>query len=82
MFFKRHISLKHVRAGSVYRRVHPDNIVETARVLSVGKDFFGIPHVRFRVCFERSDHRRRFLEDARVLALESFAQQYGEQAGL
>lgn len=82
MFFKRQTTLKDVKAGSVYRRVHPDNVIETAKVLSVAEDCLGIPHVHFRVCFERSDHRRKFLEDARVLALESFAQQYCGQAGL
>ncbi|MEE9140716.1 MAG: hypothetical protein V3U18_08075 [Alphaproteobacteria bacterium] len=74
MFFRRHTLLKDVKAGSVYRKVHRDNIVETARVVSVGEDCFGIPHVRFKLCYERPN--RMFLEDARVLALESFAQHY------
>jgi uncharacterized protein YutD len=44
----------------------------------VGDDCFGIPHVRFKVRFERPN--RKFLEDARVLALESFAQHYCQHA--
>lgn len=67
----------HVKAGSVYQRIHSGDIVETATVLSVGEDSFGIPHVRFQVCFERPN--RKFLEDARVLALESFAEHYCQQ---
>ncbi len=78
MFFKRHRVPDDVKAGSVFRRIHRDNMVETARVLSVAEDCFGIPHVRFRVCYERPN--RMFLEDARVLALESFARQYCGQA--
>ena len=74
MLKKRHSETGDVKVGSVYQRVHTGEIVETATVLSVGKDSFGIPHVRFNVCFERPN--RKFLEDARVLALESFAQYY------
>lgn len=71
---KRHAAVGDIKAGSVYQKVHSGNIVETATVVSVGEDSFGIPHVRFQVCFERPN--RKFLEDARVLALESFAEQY------
>lgn len=71
---KRHAAVGDIKAGSVYQRVHSGSIVETATVVSVGEDSFGIPHVRFQVCFERPN--RKFLEDARVLALESFADQY------
>ena len=79
MLFKRHDPAKDVKTGAIYRRVHHDNIVETAEVLSIGEDSLGIPHVRFRVCFERPP--RTFLEDARVLALESFTRQYGGPVG-
>ena len=74
MLFKRHTEVEDVQAGSVYCRVHRDSIVETARVVSVEQDGLGIPHVRFNIFFERPD--RKFLEDARVLALESFTAQY------
>jgi len=74
---KRHAGVGDVKAGSVYQRVHSGDIVETATVLSVGEDSFGIPHVRFQICIERPN--RKFLEDARVLALESFAEHYCRQ---
>ena len=80
MFFKKRQNTEtgDVKAGSVYQRPHDGGIVEIATVLSVGDDSYGIPHVRFKVCFERPN--RRFLEDARVLALESFAEQYCQHA--
>jgi hypothetical protein len=66
-----------VREGAVFRRVHPDQMVEKARVLSVAPGPMGIPHVRFAVSFERA--RFAFFEDGpRVLALSSFAEFYQE----
>jgi hypothetical protein len=75
---KRQAVAENVKAGSVYQKTHSGDIVEIATVLSVGEDCFGIPHVRFKVRFERPN--RKFLEDARVLALESFAQHYCQHA--
>lgn len=66
-----------VRTGAVYRRVRSDNTVETATVLAIGDDSFGIPHVRYQVCFGRADNKV-FEEDQRVLALSSFAEHYPE----
>ena len=73
---KRNTAAGDVKAGAVYRRTYRGNIVETAKVISIDEDSFGIPHLRFKVCFERPD--RKFLEDARVLALETFTRQYCE----
>ena len=75
---KRNLDASGVKAGAVYQKAHQGTIVETATVLSVGEDSFGIPHVRFHVRFERPN--RMFLEDARVLALESFTEHYCSQA--
>lgn len=77
-FFKRGRRLEYVRPGSTFRRVHNDAMVETARVLSVATDSYGIPHVRFQVSFTRPD-RNRFDGGARMLALKSFADQYRER---
>ena len=77
-FFKRGSNLEYVRAGSTFQRVHRDSMVETAQVLSVGTDSYGIPHVRFQVSFNRTD-RNRFDGGARMLALKSFADQYRER---
>jgi hypothetical protein len=64
-----------VREGAVFRRVHPDHMVEIARVLSVAPGPMGIPHVRFAVSFTRA--RFAFFEDGpRVLALTSFTESY------
>ena len=66
-----------VRVGAVFRRVHADQMVEKARVISVAPGPCGIPHVRFAVSFERS--RFAFFEDGpRVLALSSFTEFYAE----
>lgn len=77
-FFKRSSSLEDVRPGSTFRRIHSDRMVETAQVLSVGTDSYGIPHVRFQVSFRRPD-RDKFDGGARMLALKSFADLYKER---
>ncbi len=78
MFFKRGKKLEYVRAGSTFRRIHNDKMVETATVLSVATDSFGIPHVQFQVTFRRPNHNF-FDGGARMLALKSFAQHYTER---
>ncbi len=77
-FFKRGSPLEYVRPGSTFRKVHHDAMVETAQVLSVGTDAYGIPHVRFQVSFLRPN-LNRFDGGARMLALKSFADQYRER---
>lgn len=77
-FFKRGSKLEYVRPGSTFQRIHRDQMVETARVLSVGTDAYGIPHVRFQVSFRRPN-RNQFDGGARMLALKSFADQYRER---
>lgn len=78
MFFKRGAKLEYIRPGSTFRRVHSDRMEETAKVLSVGTDSFGIPHVHFHVSFRRPD-RNFFDGGARMLALRSFADRYTER---
>jgi hypothetical protein len=77
-FFKRGSRLEYVRPGSTFRRVQRDGLVETAQVLSVGTDSYGIPHVRFQVSFRRPN-RNQFDGGTRMLALKSFADQYRER---
>ncbi|MEE2997215.1 MAG: hypothetical protein VX700_08720 [Pseudomonadota bacterium] len=77
-FFKRGKKLEYLRAGSVFRRVQGDGLVETAEVLSVGTDSHGIPHVRFKVIFGRN-YRPQFDSGERMLALKTFAKQYTER---
>ena len=66
---------KQVRAGAIFCHVHPDNLVEKARVISVAPGPRDIPHVRFAVSFERS--RFHLFDDGpRLLSLSSFAEFY------
>lgn len=59
----------------MFRRIHDDHLVETARVLSVSEGPLGIPHVRFSVFFERG--RFPVFEDGpRILSLSSFTEFY------
>ena len=78
MFFKRDSGLEYVRPGSMFRRIHEDELVETAEVESVGTDAYGIPHVKFKVTFSRPN-RYAYEEGSRMLALRSFADRYRER---
>ncbi len=77
MFFRRGKGMEFIKAGSSFRRVHPDRSVETARVLSVASDSFGIPHVRYEVVFERA--QRTVVDGPRILALSTFTDTYRER---
>ena len=66
-----------IEAEATYRRFHGDNMVETAEVLSISDDAFGIPHVRYQVSFRRTN-RNDLDGDARMLSLSSFADRYTE----
>ncbi len=72
---RKDLDTESVRAGSVYRVACAGNLVETATVLAVDDDSFGIPHVRYLVCIGRSDNHV-FEKGPRVLALSCFAEHY------
>jgi hypothetical protein len=77
--FKRRGKSTEVKPGDCYSRPHGRGVVETATVLDVRSDPFGILHVRFQVRFERdaSEH----IETAqRMLALAAFRTAYCAQA--
>ncbi len=76
--FRRHPNLQAIQLGSIYRRVRAYNIVETATVLAIENDACGIPHVWFKVSIGNSD-RYLLRDESRVLALQSFAEQYSEK---
>jgi hypothetical protein len=78
MFFRRSNNLEEVQPGRTFRRVHEDDLVETAEVESVAADPYGIPHVKFKVIFSRPN-RFTYEEGTRMLALETFADRYREQ---
>jgi hypothetical protein len=64
-----------ISEGSVFRRTTPGKIVETASVLSIANDSVGIPHVRFRVHYERVDTA----DELRTLALAAFSELFNER---
>lgn len=76
--FGRGKRLEYVKAGTTFRRVHDDDLIETAEVESVGEDPYGIPHVKFKVIFSRTN-RFTYEEGTRMLALRTFADRYKEQ---
>ena len=72
---RKHPASELVREGSVYRIAREGNLMETATVLEIDDDSFGIPHVRYQVRIGRSDNCV-FEEGPRVLALSCFAEHY------
>jgi len=67
-----------VQTGATYSRRPSDATVETAKVLSIGKDEMGIDHVRFHVSIQRGGFA--FVDEVRILALQSFLERYKEVA--
>ena len=67
-----------VQPGVTFRVVHPNHLIETAEVLSIGADRYGIPHVHYQVRYQRSN-RSVFEESQRMLALISIADRYRER---
>ena len=76
--FRRHPNLQAIQLGSIYRRVLAYNTVEIATVLAIENDACGILHVWFKVSVGNSD-RCLLRDESRVLALQSFAEQYSEK---
>ena len=56
--FRRGKKLEYVRPGSTFQKIHAYKMIETARVLSVGTDAYGILHVRFQVSFSRPNRNQ------------------------
>ncbi|MEM6902235.1 MAG: hypothetical protein AAF556_03225 [Pseudomonadota bacterium] len=59
-----------IRIGCQYQRAIQAGLTETAEVMSVAPDAFGIPHVQFRYSLRR--HGRIEMTDRRTLAAEVF----------
>ena len=78
MFFKRGDQIEYIKMDSTFRCAHADRTIETAEVISVYADSFGIPHVRYSVSFKRP-YRERFQEGPRILALRSFFDHFSER---
>jgi hypothetical protein len=79
MFFKRGNGAEFVKAGTEFRRTRADKMVETATVLSIASDTFGIPHVKYELSVEKPLAGQTTSEGPRVLALGAFADTYCER---
>ncbi len=83
MIFKRFVSSdkqREIQEGALFQRTHAHNLIETARVLSVREDLFGIPHVKYEVKFDRSRENGHSFDGPRVLALSVFAENFNRCA--
>ncbi len=70
--------LVEVKVGEVFETIRDGNIVETARVVGIGPDSLGIPHVHFEVRIKKSN--LNCVEENRTLGLEPFTQRYSKCA--
>ena len=69
-----------IEPGAIYRRVRPNNLVETARVLAVTTDNVGIPHVRVDIRVD-GPYYARISQGQRLLSLDDFAADFTERVG-
>ena len=60
------------------RRIHEDELIETAEVESVVTDPYRIPHVKFKLIFSRTNHFS-YEKGTHMLALRTFADRYREK---
>ncbi len=65
-----------VQPGATYCCRQPDATVETAKVRSICKDEMGIDHVRYHVSIKRGHFA--FVDEERILNLQTFAERYSE----
>jgi len=65
-----------IQVGGVFRCPHTGPVLETAKVLAVRSDSFGIPHVTYQVRIRRANHDVQ--DGPRMLALKSFIKRYTE----
>lgn len=77
-FFRRGKEVQYLKAGAKFRRLRDKSTEETAKVLSVSTDGFGIPHVRYEIEIGKLGAQTRFKDGPRVLALQSFIGAYRE----
>jgi hypothetical protein len=67
-----------VEPGNRFCRRRRDHVTETATVLELRPDPFGIPHVHFTLAFEQPSQGSVY-EGLRVLALRTFVDAYPER---
>ncbi|HYB09976.1 MAG TPA: hypothetical protein VEJ16_09920 [Alphaproteobacteria bacterium] len=64
-----------VKVGASFRRVMTDLTVETAEVLDLFSDAYGIPHVRYELSIARPG-RAVYVTGPRTIALRAFGQNF------
>lgn len=78
MWFKRSEFEPRIEPGAVFRREAEENsLIETASVLKVKSDVFGIPHVHYNIVYRRP--YETIADGPRVLALDIFRKRYRER---
>jgi hypothetical protein len=65
--------------GATYRHRGGDASVETASVIAVTQDDWGIPHVKFHMQVSRG--ATLFIDEERTLALDIFRERFRERVG-
>ena len=79
LFMKRGRKIEFVKSGSLFHRTKTDNSIETARVIGMRTDAFGIAHVRYELRIARQHIVASYFEGLRTLALKAFADKYSER---
>ncbi len=65
-----------IKVGAIFRHKLPGDIVETAKVVEIGPDPLGIPHVTYELQVEKSRFTK--FEARRTLGLQSFTERFEE----
>ncbi len=77
MLWRRKESVE-VPVGARFRRGACNHVLELAEVVAVGRDGAGIPHVQYKVQFQRLNDHQPAVEK-RTLALSAFTRLYPER---
>jgi hypothetical protein len=72
--------IENIQPGRQFRPPVAGLMVSTARVLTIGADAHGIPHVHFQISFALPSGSA-VGQDTRILSLERFAAVYSEPVG-
>ena len=82
LFMKRGRKVEFVKSGSLFHCTKADKSIETARIIGMRTDAFGIAHVRYEVRIARQHIVASYFEGPRTLALKAFADRYSERLHL
>lgn len=74
MIFKRHTNCNEVVEGGIYQHHFSDSTAERARVIWIGEDPAGIPHVRYEVSYVHPG--KADPQGTRMLSLKTFRDHY------